>query len=109
MAQKTSVFAVLDLALARIVNGADCRPPLSRSGGRGGAIAQLGERVGCNDEAGGSIPPGSATLRPSGLAWPSHVMAKGRSVVPVVAHLAKDRLQPLTNLLPRSPRRPFFS
>jgi hypothetical protein len=27
--QKISNFAVLDLALARIVNGADCWPPLS--------------------------------------------------------------------------------
>src|ERR1035438_7650918 len=149
MTQKTSVFAVLDLALARIVNGADCRPALSRSGGRGGGIAQLGERVVRNDEVGGSIPPGSTTLRPSGFAWRSHVMAKGRSVVPGVAllgedglqsapnpctfvvrpsgfawrshvmaagqsvvpgvaHLGEDGLQPLTNLLPRKPRRPFF-
>src|SRR6266568_111192 len=30
---------------------------------RGGAIAQLGERVVRNDEVGGSIPPGSTTLR----------------------------------------------
>ena len=28
-----------------------------------GAIAQLGERVVRNDEVGGSIPPGSTTLR----------------------------------------------
>ena len=26
-------------------------------------------------EVGGSIPPGSTTLRPSGFAWRSHVMA----------------------------------
>src|ERR1700694_4334661 len=32
-------------------------------GGRDGAIAQLGERVVRNDEVGGSIPPGSTTLR----------------------------------------------
>ena len=31
--------------------------------GRDGAIAQLGERVVRNDEVGGSIPPGSTTLR----------------------------------------------
>ena len=30
---------------------------------RGGAIAQLGERVVRNDEVGGSIPPGSTKLR----------------------------------------------
>src|SRR5512133_3888426 len=38
----------------------------SLRGGRDGAIAQLGERVVRNDEVGGSIPPGSTTLRPSG-------------------------------------------
>src|ERR1700745_1206692 len=32
-------------------------------GGRDGAIAQLGERVVRNDEVGGSIPPGSTSLR----------------------------------------------
>ena len=39
---------------------------------RHGAIAQLGERVVRNDEVGGSIPPGSTTLRPFGLrvTWP---------------------------------------
>ena len=58
-------------------------------GGRDGAIAQLGERVVRNDEVGGSIPPGSTTLRPSGYAWRSHVMAEGRSVVPGVARRAK--------------------
>ena len=31
--------------------------------GRNGAIAQLGERVVRNDEVGGSIPPGSTSLR----------------------------------------------
>src|SRR2546429_9846120 len=35
----------------------------SSRGGRDGAIAQLGERVLRNDEVGGSIPPGSTTLR----------------------------------------------
>ena len=32
-------------------------------GGHDGAIAQLGERVVRNDEVGGSIPPGSTSLR----------------------------------------------
>src|SRR5450631_1301226 len=45
-------------------------------GGRDGAIAQLGERVVRNDEVGGSIPPGSTTLRPSGYAWRSHARAR---------------------------------
>jgi hypothetical protein len=31
--------------------------------GGGGAIAQLGERIVRNDEVGGSIPPGSTSLR----------------------------------------------
>ena len=34
-----------------------------------GAIAQLGERLHGMQEVGGSIPPGSTTLRPSGYAW----------------------------------------
>jgi hypothetical protein len=54
-----------------------------------GAIAQLGERVVRNDEVGGSIPPGSTTLRPSGFAWRSHEIPEGRSVVPGVARRAK--------------------
>ena len=61
----------------------------SSRGGRNGAIAQLGERVVRNDEVGGSIPPGSTTLRPSGFAWRSHVMPEGRSVVPGEARRAK--------------------
>src|SRR5579871_5725902 len=63
MAGKNNDFAVLDLALARTVNGADHwrRPAFLPR--RGGAIAQLGERVVRNDEVGGSIPPGSTTLR----------------------------------------------
>ena len=60
-------------------------------GDRNGAIAQLGERVVRNDEVGGSIPPGSTTLRPSGFAWRSHVMAEERSV-PGVARRAKTGL-----------------
>ena len=36
---------------------------LRSRGGRDGAIAQLGERVVRNDEVGGSIPPGSTSLR----------------------------------------------
>ena len=53
-----------------------------------GAIAQLGERLHGMQEVGGSIPPGSTTLRPSGYAWRSHVMPKGRSVVPGIARRA---------------------
>src|ERR1700730_3012186 len=60
---------------------------------RSGAIAQLGERVVRNDEVGGSIPPGSTTLRPSGFAWRSRVIAEGRSVVPGEALLGVDGLQ----------------
>ncbi len=41
-----------------------------------GAIAQLGERLHGMQEVGGSIPPGSTTLRPSGYAWRSRAMAK---------------------------------
>src|SRR5664279_4661630 len=63
MTRKNGNFAVLDLTLARIVNGADCWPPTFMRGGHDGAIAQLGERVVRNDEVGGSIPPGSTTLR----------------------------------------------
>src|ERR1700754_2354216 len=83
MTRKTAIVAVLDLTLARIVNGADCWPPLFalRRLARG-AIAQLGERVVRNDEVGGSIPPGSTTLRPSGYAWRSRAEHEGRSVVP---------------------------
>ena len=55
-------LAVLDLQLARIVNGgvsvAARFSPLIADG----AIAQLGERVVRNDEVGGSIPPGSTKL-----------------------------------------------
>jgi hypothetical protein len=57
--------------------------------GRDGAIAQLGERVVRNDEVGGSIPPGSTTLRPSGYAWRSRAEPGGRSVVPGEAQRAK--------------------
>src|ERR1700735_1787841 len=61
-------------------------------GDHDGAIAQLGERVVRNDEVGGSIPPGSTTLRPSGSAWRSHKMPEGRSVGPGEAQRAKDGL-----------------
>jgi hypothetical protein len=54
----------------------DCRPILEIEAVAQGAIAQLGERVVRNDEVGGSIPPGSTTLRPSGFAWRSHVIAR---------------------------------
>ena len=63
MTRKNGDFAVLDLTSARIVNGADCPPPPYICGGGNGAIAQLGERVVRNDEVGGSIPPGSTSLR----------------------------------------------
>jgi putative endonuclease len=43
-------------------------------------------------EVGGSIPPGSTTLRPSGFAWRSHVMTEERSV-PGVALLGEDGLE----------------
>src|SRR6266550_1112349 len=57
-------FAVLDSTLARIVNGADCFPAIAHiEAVAQGAIAQLGERVVRNDEVGGSIPPGSTSLR----------------------------------------------
>src|SRR5258708_35058551 len=61
--------------------------------GHGGAIAQLGERVVRNDEVGGSIPPGSTTLRPSGYAWRSHAKTEERSV-PGGAQLGEDGRQP---------------
>ena len=82
-------FAVLDLTLVRIVNDADCRPLLNfvRSG-RDGAIAQLGERVVRNDEVGGSIPPGSTTLRLR-LRVAQPRKSRRRSVVPGEAHRAK--------------------
>ena len=44
--------------MARLLAAVDQHRP-----GRDGAIAQLGERVVRNDEVGGSIPPGSTTLR----------------------------------------------
>src|SRR5215510_11531213 len=80
------------------------------SGGRDGAIAQLGERVVRNDEVGGSIPPGSTTLRPSGYAWRSHELPEGRGVVSGEAHRAKTgRISKETNRSPpRKPRRPLL-
>ena len=68
---------------------------------RDGAIAQLGERVVRNDEVGGSIPPGSTTLRPSGYAWRSRAAPEVRSV-PGVARRAKtgwirNKTAPLTS------------
>ena len=74
---------------------------LSLRGGHDGAIAQLGERVVRNDEVGGSIPPGSTTLRPSGYAWRSRAEPEGRSVVPGEAQRAKtgrfSKALPLTS------------
>src|SRR5438552_14007490 len=75
--------------------------------GRDGAIAQLGERVVRNDEVGGSIPPGSTTLRPSGYAWRSRAVPEGRSVVPGIARRATTGCQALPSL-PRKPRRPLL-
>src|SRR5579871_1312453 len=61
-------------------------PVLSNQAAAEGAIAQLGERVVRNDEVGGSIPPGSTTLRPSGYAWRSRAeaLAKAGRVTPSV-------------------------
>jgi hypothetical protein len=56
---------------------------------REGAIAQLGERVVRNDEVGGSIPPGSTTLR---LRVAQPPKSERRSV-PGVARLGEDGLQ----------------
>jgi hypothetical protein len=50
-------------------------------------------------EVGGSIPPGSTTLRPSGYAWRSHELPEGRSVVPGEALLGEDGLVATPNLL----------
>jgi hypothetical protein len=50
-------------------------------------------------EVGGSIPPGSTTLRPSGYAWRSHVMPEGRSVV------GEDGLERTTNTIYHPARR----
>src|ERR1700674_4053045 len=77
--------------------------------GRDGAIAQLGERVVRNDEVGGSIPPGSTTLRPSGYAWRSHE-SRTRSV-PGMARRATTGCighHPFFELFPRKPWRPLF-
>ena len=68
-----------------------------------GAIAQLGERVVRNDEVGGSIPPGSTTLRPSGYAWRSHEEPEGRSVASGEAQRAKTDLDPPNFLAPYLP------
>ena len=65
-----------------------CRPRLPERPANG-AIAQLGERVVRNDEVGGSIPPGSTTLRPSGSAWRSRAEPEGWSVVSGEARRAK--------------------
>jgi hypothetical protein len=68
------------------------------AGGRDGAIAQLGERVVRNDEVGGSIPPGSTTLRPSGYAWRSHARARSEAWCPAKPLLGEDGLK---NPIPR--------
>src|SRR5438445_392907 len=62
----------------------------------GGAIAQLGERVVRNDEVGGSIPPGSTTLRLR-LRVAQPRKSRRRSVVPGVARLGEDGLAASSN------------
>src|SRR3569832_2683589 len=69
------------MTLAGTLMAPGCRPQCPERPANG-AIAQLGERVVRNDEVGGSIPPGSTTLRPSGYAWRSRAVPEGRSVVP---------------------------
>ena len=87
MVRKISNFAVLDLALARIVNGATAgrqeHVQETFEAARGGAIAQLGERVVRNDEVGGSIPPGSTSLRSL------RELRLGKPSKPIVAKRAK--------------------
>jgi hypothetical protein len=87
--RRSWLIAFLDLTWAATVNGATAGRGINLYSGHLGAIAQLGERIVRNDEVGGSIPPGSTTLRPSGYAWRSHVMPEGRSVVPGEAQRAK--------------------
>src|SRR3954463_1954744 len=91
-----------------------CRPHLP---GRSvnGAIAQLGERVVRNDEVGGSIPPGSTSLRRLRLLrLGKPYRSEGCRVVAPWAKTGwcQDRLQRdtiLTNtLLPREQRRALF-
>jgi putative endonuclease len=53
-------------------------------------------------EVGGSIPPGSTTLRPSGYAWRSRAETEGRSVVSGEARRAKTDCW----MLPTPPVRP---
>jgi uncharacterized Zn-binding protein involved in type VI secretion len=48
------------------------RGPAPRSFQRRGAIAQLGERLVCNQKVAGSIPAGSTTLRLGGLLVAGH-------------------------------------
>ena len=50
-------------------------------------------------EVGGSIPPGSTTLRPSGYAWRSHELPEERSVVPGEALLGEDGLDLPTDIV----------
>src|SRR6267142_7144337 len=76
-------------------------------GGRDGAIAQLGERVVRNDEVGGSIPPGSTTLRPSGYAWRSHARARRAKRGARRSPQGEDGLiAPAPNNRPSPPRKP---
>ena len=73
---------------------------LQTSDGREGAIAQLGERVVRNDEVGGSIPPGSTSLRRLSLlrlGKPSRTEG-----CRVVAPLGEDGLADVQETLPYS-------
>jgi hypothetical protein len=62
-AENQRFFGVLDLAFAWIVNDGSRAAVDDIEAAAKGAIAQLGERVVRNDEVGGSIPPGSTSLR----------------------------------------------
>src|SRR5258708_15295221 len=73
--------------------------------GRDGAIAQLGERVVRNDEVGGSIPPGSTSLRRLRLLRLGKPSRSEGCLA--VAHLGEGGLYPIT-LLPRKPPRPLL-
>src|SRR4030081_565977 len=76
-------------------------------GGLDGAIAQLGERVVRNDEVGGSIPPGSTSLRR--LRLRSRQPAVWRSL-PRRSPNGEDGLYPKMHLsVNREPSRPLAS
>src|SRR6185295_20333596 len=87
-----------------------CFGPLR--GGRDGAIAQLGERVVRNDEVGGSIPPGSTSLRRLcllRLGKPSHSEGCHAMARRATADLGTRDLGEISiRSLPRKPRRPLL-